>query len=379
MASGEEKPPLRDGDNMSHSHISSEPSSSTLDLEKRIARRYQSNDLLEEHKKQPSDDHSTTDTETESDHDDEQPSHTNNFETTTIPSNPLSKVLSRVLTRKSTNPTAGSGPPPPPPDGGLPAWTAVACSHLIIMNTWGFINSWAMFQLHYLNDSPALYPHNTQSSIAWIGSIQIFLLFFIGTLTGRLTDAGYFKQIYTLGAVMQVVGIFATSWAVDTGYWALFLAQGVCVGIGNGCLFCPTMANVSTYFEKRRALAIAIVASGSGTGGLIYPSMMRELVPRVGFAWAVRCMGFIVLFNVVVGGLFLKRREGLGRGRGIKGWADVVEWRAWREIEYTFYAVGTWFVSIPGSYRPFFVPAALWVTGWLSLPLTQRLCVVLNG
>jgi hypothetical protein len=31
------------------------------------------------------------------------------------------------------------------------------------------------------------------SDISWIGSIQIFLLFFIGTFSGRATDAGYFR------------------------------------------------------------------------------------------------------------------------------------------------------------------------------------------
>jgi hypothetical protein len=38
------------------------------------------------------------------------------------------------------------------------------------------------------------------SDISWIGSIQVFLLFFIGTFTGRLTDAGYFRQVFMVGS-----------------------------------------------------------------------------------------------------------------------------------------------------------------------------------
>ncbi|KAK4209106.1 major facilitator superfamily domain-containing protein [Rhypophila decipiens] len=379
MARGDENPPARRSsdkfdDAMSQPHIFSEASSSTLDLEKQIARRDHEDD-----KKQLEDDHSTTDTGTGSDNENDDNitsrSQPNNIET----AKPLTRIISRVLSHTSHITHKSTGPPPPPPDGGLPAWTAVACSHLIIMNTWGFINSWAMFQSHYLNSSPALAPHNTQSAIAWIGSIQIFLLFFIGTLTGRLTDAGYFKEIYTLGAIFQIVGIFTTSVAFEAGYWQLFLAQGVCVGIGNGCLFCPTMANVSTYFQKKRALAIAIVASGSGTGGLIYPSMMRQLVPKVGFAWAVRAMGFIVLFNLVVGGLFMKRREGLGKGRGIKGWGDIVDWAAWKEPEYTFYAAGTWFIFLGLYFGLYYLSTFSRDVIGLSFEDSLNLLLVCNG
>lgn len=55
------------------------------------------------------------------------------------------------------------------------------------------------------------------------------------------------------------------------------------MGVGNGCLFCPTMAVLSTYFDRKRALAIGIAASGAATGGLVFPSMARELIPRYVF------------------------------------------------------------------------------------------------
>lgn len=88
------------------------------------------------------------------------------------------RVLSRTTSKSSFNPG-------PPPDGGLRAWTAVAAGHLVIMNTWGYINSFGVFQTYYATEL-GLPP----ATISWIGSIQVFLLFFIGTFTGRITDAG---------------------------------------------------------------------------------------------------------------------------------------------------------------------------------------------
>lgn len=50
----------------------------------------------------------------------------------------------RVLTRTSTK--SSWKDPGPPPDGGLKAWLQVACAHLVIMCTWGLINSFGVFQ-----------------------------------------------------------------------------------------------------------------------------------------------------------------------------------------------------------------------------------------
>jgi hypothetical protein len=84
--------------------------------------------------------------------------------------------------------------PGPPPDGGLQAWVQVVLGHLVMFNTWGYVNSYGVFQSHYTN---AL--DRQPSDIAWMGSVQIFLLFFVGTLSGRATDAGWFKLVFLLG------------------------------------------------------------------------------------------------------------------------------------------------------------------------------------
>jgi len=54
----------------------------------------------------------------------------------------LSKVLSKTISRTSTL------DPGPPPDGGFDAWTQALLSHLIVFNTWGYINSFGVFQTY---------------------------------------------------------------------------------------------------------------------------------------------------------------------------------------------------------------------------------------
>lgn len=78
--------------------------------------------------------------------------------------------------------------------------------HLVVFNTWGLINSFGVFQTYYIT---AL--NRPPSDISWIGSIQIFLLFFVGTFSGRATDYGLFKTTFVLGSILQLVGVFMTS------------------------------------------------------------------------------------------------------------------------------------------------------------------------
>ncbi|KAI1339532.1 MFS general substrate transporter [Xylariaceae sp. FL0016] len=182
-----------------------------------------------------------------------------------------------------------------PPDGGLRAWTQVLFLHIVFFNTWGVANGFGVFQEYYSSTLG-----QSQSAISWVGSVQVFFLFSIGVATGRATDAGHFRIIFTLGVFLQVLGLFMLS--LSTTYWQIFLAQAVCLGIGNGCTFCPALAIMSSYFKRKRAIAVGLASAGAGCGGLIYPVVLDQLIHLQGFGgfpWAVRIMGFIMLATYI--------------------------------------------------------------------------------
>jgi MFS family permease len=209
--------------------------------------------------------------------------------------------------------------------------------HLMNFNTWGYINSYGLFEAYYIDTL-----HLGASAISWTASIQIFLLCFIGTFSGRALDAGYYRRTVMLGCFFQVFAIFMTS--LSTQYWQLFLAQGICQGIGNGLVFTPTIGLVSTYFARKRSLALGIMLSGSVTGGMVFPLMAETLLPKLGFAWTVRIMGFVVLFNVAAI-LLLARTRIAPRKSG-----PLVELSAFKEMPYSLFAIGTFLVLWPVYY-----------------------------
>ncbi|KAH7061239.1 major facilitator superfamily domain-containing protein [Macrophomina phaseolina] len=217
--------------------------------------------------------------------------------------------------------------PPPAPNGGFVAWSQAAAAHLVIFNCWGYISSFGLFQSYYTTTFSV-----TPSAISWIGSVQILLIYFIGTFSGRALDGGHFRPITTLGFALQVVGVFSTS--ACTHYWQLFLAQGICKGLGDGLVFCPTVALVATYFTTRRSLAIGIAATGGASGGIVFPLIARQLLPRVGFGWTVRTMAFVILFNALAFSAVARVRLPPRRA------GPLVEWSAFSDAAYALFCAG---------------------------------------
>ncbi|KAG7416983.1 major facilitator superfamily domain-containing protein [Fusarium sp. MPI-SDFR-AT-0072] len=258
--------------------------------------------------------------------------------------------------------------PAPPPDGGWRAWCVVLSTHLVYVNTWGWVNSFGIFQAYYAEHLglPA-------SKISWISSISVFLLFFVGTLTGRLADAGYFRWVFACGIVFQVTGVMVTSFCTD--YWHYFGVQGVLVGLGHSCLFCPVLAVLSTFFARKRALAMGVAACGSATGGVLFPLLARALLRKVGFGWTMRIVGFVQCFLLLISLVLVKPRLRPRRS------GPLIDFSAFKDIEYVLYVTASFFTCL-GVYLAYYFMAAFSRTA-IDPPFTFNqsldLLMILNG
>ncbi|KAF2275990.1 MFS general substrate transporter [Westerdykella ornata] len=154
----------------------------------------------------------------------------------------------------------------------------------------GFTLSYGAFQAYYKS---YLLSSSSHTAISWIGTVQGWLLILIGVLSGPLFDLGYFRSMLLIGNFLVVLGIMMLS--LSKQYWQVFLSQAVCMGLGAGLLYVPSLALIGIWFDKRRALAMGIVMSGIAVGGVSYILMFNRLVPTVGFPWTIRAMGFVSL------------------------------------------------------------------------------------
>lgn len=193
-----------------------------------------------------------------------------------------------------------------PPDGGLEAWSQTIWSHFSLQYP-GICTTFGIFQTHYnqmLSESP--------SAISWIGSIQVFLFFSIATFSSRASDAGFFKAVWSFGALLVLIGISMTLFSLN--YWQLFLSQGICLSIGSGLMFCPMLSLMPKYFSKHQFLAIGVTAAGSSTGGLVFPAIVEQLLPRIGFPWTMRILGFLTLSMLLPSFIFPQTENSSGEG-----------------------------------------------------------------
>jgi MFS family permease len=151
------------------------------------------------------------------------------------------------------------------------------------------MNTFGVFQTYY----ETLLPNSSPSAISWIGSLQVFLLRFVGVITGPLYDIGYFRTLIATGTFLVVFGTMMTS--LGTQYWHFLLAQGFCVGLGAGWVFMPSVGVIPQYFSTKRGLATGVAATGSSLGGVLYPIIFRKLEASIGFGWAARVLAFVSL------------------------------------------------------------------------------------
>ncbi|KAF2747427.1 MFS general substrate transporter [Sporormia fimetaria CBS 119925] len=244
--------------------------------------------------------------------------------------------MERVASRRSGNSISTV------PNGGLTAWLQVFGAFFLFINSWGIINTYGAYQTYYETE---LLTDSTPSAISWVGSIQAFLLLMVGALSGPIYDAGYFRHLLLGGSFLLVFGTMMLS--LCTQYWQVLLAQAICIGTGTGMLFVPSVAILSSYFTTRIATAVGLAASGSSIGGLIYPIVFQELLPKLGFPWTVRVIGFLILVTLLVPILVMRVRVLPSSKR------QLLDLAAFKIPAYALDVFG-FFVGFIGLYMPFF-------------------------
>ena len=132
----------------------------------------------------------------------------------------------------------------------------------------GVTSSYGTFQTFY---ETSLLPTTSPSTIAWIGSIQSFLVVIVGVIAGPLFDRGYLQHLIFLGCILIVFGTMMLSLA--NSFYQIFLTQGVCVGLGAGLIFIPALALISSQFTTKRPLALGLASSGSAVGMSYFQSL----------------------------------------------------------------------------------------------------------
>lgn len=126
----------------------------------------------------------------------------------------------------------------------------------------GLLLAFGVFQTFY---EETLLPHESPSNLSWVSTISAFILLTSGLLTGPLFDYGYLRPLLVAGSLLEVFGLMMLS--ISTQYYQVLLSQGICVGLGAGMIFVPSLSAVAVCLDDaRRAKIIGLVSSATGIG-----------------------------------------------------------------------------------------------------------------
>ncbi|KAI1321419.1 monocarboxylate permease-like protein [Xylariaceae sp. FL0255] len=176
------------------------------------------------------------------------------------------------------------------PDGGTEAWLCVVGGALCLFCSFGFVNCAGIFVQYYLDGPLSSY---SSSTVTWITSLLTFIITGSNAFTGLLFDRYGPRWMLPIGTVILSFGLMAIS--LSTKYYQFILSHGIVCGIGGAAVYNCAANSTLTWFFRHRAAALGIVVAGSSVGGIVLPIFLSKLIPRIGFPWAVRSLGFIFL------------------------------------------------------------------------------------
>ncbi|KAI9279598.1 major facilitator superfamily domain-containing protein, partial [Sporodiniella umbellata] len=165
------------------------------------------------------------------------------------------------------------------------------------------------------------------------GSVDSTLLSFVGTLgmsfcglmgpvTPVLISLVGAKWLLFFGSVLMTSGLILASFS--TKIWQLYITQSIMHGIGAALLYIVSMSISPQWFTQRRGLAMGIMVSGSGLGGLIMPFIMTHLNESLGGAWCYRILGIITFVVSLTSTLLLKENSEMKMpSKGFKNMIDT--------------------------------------------------------
>ncbi|KAH8665501.1 major facilitator superfamily domain-containing protein [Ilyonectria robusta] len=252
-----------------------------------------------------------------------------------------------------------------PPDGGTAAWLVVLGAWCCSFCSPGWINSMGTFQEYY-QVGPL---HNYSSStIAWIPSLQLFFLFGLGPIVGRIFDIYGPRPLIIGGTILHVFGLMMASLART--YYQFLLSQGADCILRNEAL-----TTIATWFDKKRGAAMGIMATGSSVGGVIFPIMISRMIKRNGYPWALRAAAFLILGLQIIACFTVRQRT----KPAPKEFSAKRLAAPFKEFPFAILLLGI-FVLTYGMYIPIdYLPSQGYQEAHMSEDMSQYLVAILNA
>jgi len=139
-------------------------------------------------------------------------------------------------------------------------------------------------------------------------ALTLFTLCLAVTLPfiGRLVDRYGSRRVLAPSMLVLGIGLCVLGWQLDA-LWILLTVYVLIGVLGAGANSPPYMRTVSSWFDRRRGLAIGTAMAGAGLGYAYVPPMVRYINDAYGWRFSFLALGAIIIFVATpLVALFLK-------------------------------------------------------------------------
>ncbi len=124
-------------------------------------------------------------------------------------------------------------------------------------------------------------------------------------LIGRLIDRFGITVALIAAALLSAASYGLAMLAPDMVWLS---AAHLLLGLGTAAGFGPLIADISHWFQRRRGIAVALVASGNYLSGAIWPTALADMLADSGWRSVYATLALVTLVTVIPLSLILRRR-----------------------------------------------------------------------
>jgi len=219
--------------------------------------------------------------------------------------------------------------------------------------------SFGCYQEHYEDVDGPFGGRVAAAQIDLIGTLAVSLMTIFAPWTSAWTAKYGASRVTLVGAALFSFGMITAGSA--TQLWQFMLTQGVVVGLGTCLSYMPAVTVSPGWFDKNRALALGIILSGTGLGGLVWSPLTRLLITNLGYQNALRITGSASFVLTAASATFLDWAPGLRPAPDARtarrGGLMLIDWRVARGRLFVIKS-GTTMMQAAGYYFPLYFIAS---------------------
>ena len=215
-------------------------------------------------------------------------------------------------------------------------WRVVAATFVTLGLNYGFWYSYSVFLVAFLREFGW-----SRSVVAGAFSILVVVHGVSGPPLGWLVERFGPRAVIASGCVVLGVALFIG--AHISAVWQLYLVIGVLAALGiSAAGWVPSVVLIRTWFPTKIGTALGVASAGIGVGIFALVPLAQLMIDSVGWRWAMRGLGVIVVAWIVPATLLLVRdahppvaataRGGAAAAPARAHWtlrAAVRTWRFW--------------------------------------------------